>query len=132
MKLNQFIPQVGMFYTGFYYEYDEKRVNGTYYKDPILIRYKQNDEGTQGVSSGGKAEHMVQDSQGRPIGKRVFTIKVTDNLPYKVRDNFKIQDGQTYTVVSYFIDETTTNSINNLQFSHMRDNKQFVLVLGEK
>ena len=132
MKLNQFQPYEGQFYFGLYQEYDSEKSNGTLYKDPIRIRYKQNDEGTQGVSSSGRGFHMVQDSQGRPIEKATYTIKVIDNHPYKVRDNFTTNDGKTYTIVNWFIDESTVNSLNNLQFKKMRDNKIFVLVLGEK
>ncbi|NOQ50319.1 MAG: hypothetical protein GQ557_01470 [Mycoplasmataceae bacterium] len=123
----------GYFIEGEYYEYDIKKTNGTSYKNPIKIRCKPNDAGTQGVSSGGKSIVMAQDIQGRPVTKYQFTIKVYDNLPYKPRDNFKIlQENKTYTIVNVFEDYQTTNSLANLQFKNMRDNKTFVLVLGEK
>lgn len=130
MKLNQFHSINGYFYTGEYFEWDE---DNEIHKDPIKIRFKQNDEGTQGVSSGAKQMIMVQETQGRYTYKEAFTIKVTDNLPYKPQDNFKsLVDNKTYEIKSVIEDYQTTSSINSLQFNKIRDNKIFVLILGER
>ena len=134
MKLNQFLTLNGYFFKGEYLEYIEDDENDTqYYAEPITIRFKQNDEGTQGVSSGGKENRMEEDSQGKLLYKSTITIKVADNLPYKPYDKFKIlNEDKTYIIKSVFEDYRTTNSINNLQFSRMRDNKEYVLVMGER
>jgi len=130
MKINQFHTMDGYFNTGEYYEWDE---DNEVYKDPIRIRFKQNDDGIQGVSSGGKQILMTQDMQGRAIYKEAFVIKVIDNLPYKPLDTFKsLVDDKTYQIKQVFEDYKTSSSLNTLQFRRMKDNKLFVLVLGEK
>ena len=119
----------GYFLEAFYEEYV---TDGTY-KDPIRLRCKQNDEGTQGVSSGGKATKMLQDSQGRPIFKSTFTVKVLKELPYKGRDRFTItRDKKTYTIIDFYEDYSSVNTLNNLQFKRIKNNLPIVLVLGEK
>ena len=76
---------------------------------------------------------MTQDMQGRAIYKEAFVIKVLDNLPYKPLDTFKsLVDNKTYQIKQVFEDYQTTSAMNTLQFRRMRDNKLFVLVLGEK
>lgn len=120
----------GYFYECEYYEWDDKN---KVHKDPIKIRYKQNDEGTQGVSSGGRETKMIQTSQGRMDTKDLFTIKVIDDLPYKPLDLIKtLNDGKYYIFKQKFTDERTTNSIKQLRFKKDTSNKQFVLVLGER
>ena len=128
-KLNNFQLINGYFYVGLWEEYDKETKT---YKDPIEIRYKQNDEGTQGVSSSGKATKMLQDSQGRPIYKKVFTIKVLDDLPFKGRDRFTIKrSNESFMVVDKFEDYASVNSINNLQFPKLTKNLPKVLILGQ-
>ena len=120
----------GYFYTCEYYEWDEKNEE---YKDPIKIRYKQNDEGTQGVSSTGKSQHMEQDIQGTPIIKKLFAIKVAHPLDYKPNDRIKLLNtNETYSVLKVFDDFRSTNSILNLTFANRLDNREYVLTLGQK
>lgn len=120
----------GYFFEGEYYEYDSKN---KVHKDPILIRFKQNDAGTQGVSSGGKRTTMVQDSQAREVYKKSVTIRVYNDLPYKPYDNFRIVGEDTiYTIKDVVEDYQSTNSISNLRFKNKRNNKTYVLVMGER
>lgn len=130
MKLNQFLTLNGYFFKGEYYEYDLKLQT---WKEPILIRFKQNDAGIQGVSSGGKKIDMEQTMQGAQRYKNSINIKVADNLPYKPNDMFKIlNEDKKYIIKQVFEDYSSVNTINNLQFSKMRDNREYVLVMGEQ
>lgn len=124
------LPYLGYFFKGEYYEYDEDNEE---WKDPILIRFKQADDGIQGVSSGGKQTVMEQDYQGKEIYKKSINIKVLDDLPYKPNDRFKIlSEETTYVIKNVFEDYRSTNSLSNLQFSRMRANKEYILVMGER
>jgi hypothetical protein len=133
-RLNQFLTLNGYFFEGEYLEhYYDDNLEQDGYKTPITIRFKQNDAGVQGISGGGKENRMEEDSQGKLIYKSSITIKVADNLPYKPYDKFKIlNEDKTYIIKQVFEDYTATNSINNLQFKRMRDNKEYVLVMGER
>jgi hypothetical protein len=104
------------------------------YKNPIEVRFKQNDAGLQGVSGGGKKTKMSQNrSQGREQTEKSVTIKVYNDLPYKPYDAFKILGEDTnYIIKEVYEDYSSTNAINNLQFPKMRKNKSYVLVMGER
>ena len=66
-KYNQFILPFATFYQGQWMEYDEDTEK---YADPINVEFKQNQEGVQGVSSGGKRTTMTQNSQGKEVYKK--------------------------------------------------------------
>lgn len=120
----------GYFYEALYYEWDEKTKK---HKDPIEIRFKQADEGIQGVSSGGKKTELVNTAQGRQRTKYSFTIKVVADLPFKPRDNIKIiNEDIRYTIKQIFDGFSSTNTLANLQFPKLKKNKPKILVLGEE
>lgn len=131
--MNNSLTLHGYFFKCEYIEYVEDDNTGTfYYKDPIVIKFKQNDDGVQGVSSGGKEVRMEEDTQGKPIYKSSITIKVVENLPYKPMDKVKLlNEDKTYVVKRVYDSLRSTNSINNLQFPNKRNNREYVLVMGE-
>lgn len=129
-KYNPYLLINGYFHKGEYIEYDEEN---EVYKNPIAIRFKQNDAGIQGVSGGGKKTTMTQQSQGKEVYKKSITIKVYNDLPYKPFDRFKIVGENTnYIIRDVFEDYASTNSLSNLQFTKKRSNKTYVLVMGER
>lgn len=120
----------GYFYEALYYEWNTKTKN---HNDPIEFRFKQADEGIQGVSSGGRKTELVQPMQGRPMTKHTFTIKTTADLPFKPKDNVKLLvEDRKYTIKSMYEGYTATNTIANLQFKKLSRNKPKILVLGEQ
>ena len=129
-KYNQFILPFATFYQGQWMEYDEDTEK---YADPINVEFKQNQEGVQGVSSGGKRTTMTQNSQGKEVYKKSVTIKVYDNHPYKPFDRFKIVGENTNYIIKYVIEDyTSTNSIANKAFPRRNSNKAYVLSMGER
>lgn len=120
----------GYFYEGLYYEWDIKTKK---HNDPIEFRFKQADEGVQGVSAGGKKTELVQETQGRPMTKQTFTIKTIADLPFKPKDNIEILlEEKKYTIKKMYEGFTSVNSVANLQFPKVQKNKPKILVLGEQ
>jgi hypothetical protein len=129
-KFNQFILPFGAFFKGEYEEYDEET---GIYGNPIVVKYKQNQDGVQGVSSGGKRTTMTQMSQGKEVYKKSVTIRVYDNHPYKPFDRFKLVGENTnYIIKDVIEDYTSTNSIANMAFTRRNSNKAYVLSMGER
>ena len=130
MPINDMQLLSGYFYDAIYYEYD---IDTQEYKDGLKFRYKQNDEGIQGVSAGGKKVELRQDMQGRRNTIYTFTIKTISTLPFKPMDNVKlISEEKEYTIKELFEDSSSTNNIANLQFPKVSKNKPKVLILGER
>ena len=128
-KFNQYILPFATSYRGEWLEYDEDE--GTY-GNPIRVEFKQNQEGIQGVSGGGKRTTMTQNSQGKEVYKKSVIIKVYDNHPYKPFDRFRIVGENTnYIIKDVIEDYTSTNSIANKAFPRRNSNKAYVLVMGE-
>jgi len=129
-KYNQYILPFATFYMGKWREYDEDTED---YADPIEVEFKQNQEGVQGVSGGGKRTTMTQNSQGKEVYKKSAIIKVYDNHPYKPFDRFEIVGESTnYVIKDVIEDYTSTNSIANKAFPRRTGNKSYVLSLGER
>lgn len=127
---NQFILPFATFYQGEWLEYDEDTGQ---WGDPIKVEFKQNQDGVQGVSSGGKRTAMTQNSQAKEVYKKSVTIKVYDNHPYKPFDRFRIVgENTTYIIKDVIEDYTSTNSIANKAFPNRRGNKAYVLSMGER
>jgi len=130
MPINDVQLLSGYFYDAIYYEYD---LDTKEYLDGISFRYKQNDEGVQGVSSGGKKAELQQVSQGRRQTVYTFTIKTIANLPFKPMDNVKLlSENRNYTITEMYEDYSSINTLDNFQFKQRTKNKPKVLILGEK
>lgn len=126
-KINDSLVEVGSFQSGTYQEYDEDIGK---YKDAIAISYKQNDESTQGVGSGGNKQSMSQYSQGRREYIYDYTIKVYDNNPYKGGDKvFLYENNKSYLIEEVLKDGKHPNNILNIAFPSLNSNKPRVLVL---
>lgn len=129
-KMNDKLMFNGYFKKCEYIEYDNQLEE---FKDPIIIRFKQNDAGVQGVSGGGKITTMVQESQGREVYKKSANIRVYSDLNYKPYDQIKIiGEDTTYIIKSVVEEYDSVNSIANLAFPNRKGNKTYVLVIGER
>lgn len=126
-KINPHQVEIATFFSGDYYEYDETEEK---FKEPINISYKQNDDSTQGVGSGGNRQSMTQGSQGRRQYVYDYIIKVYDDRKYKGGDKIKLHDtGISYIVQEVLKNDKHPNSILNIAFSRIQSNRSRSLVM---
>ncbi len=121
-------PYTGDYFTAEWLSYNDETEE---YEVPVIIRFKPQTEGSQGVSSSVKEDTLEQTQNGREVVKGTFTIQVLENHNYKARDKIRIiSEDRMYTVKRKGYGYGSIMDITNLMFPNS-DNRPTILFLGD-